>query len=219
MMGTEAALAEAIAQSLINAGAALALTTATPDPDQAFSLQRLAKRLSTPARKVTAESIDMANGANVQVAIRKQAKELGGLDIMVVAPDLRLPMPAERMGDADWNKIVNTNFSGVFYACRGAAREMARNDPAGGAIIFLTPPKIDQTHEHESAYVASKVGAEALIRSLADEWRLQNIRVNSIIRPADTANAGLVTATAASVLELASEPATTGKIVSLGDRQ
>ena len=217
MMGAENPLTEAIAESLAAAGADLALTTATPDPDQAFSLQRLARRLSNPDRRVTAESVDMANGANIQIAIRKQAKELGGLDILIASPDVHLPMPAERMSDADWTKIVNANLSGAFYACRGAAREMARNDPVGGAIIFLTPAKTEQASEPESAYVASKAGAEALLQSLAQEWRQKHIRVSSIVTPADTADAGLVTTAAARVLELASSD--NRKIVSPQDRQ
>ena len=216
VMGAADAVAEAIGRSLAAAGANLALTTATPHPDQAFSLQRLAKRISRPDHPIQTESIDMANGANVQIAIRKQTKDLGGLDLLIAAPEFHLPLAAERMNDADWTKVINTNLSGVFYACRGAAREMGRNDPPGGSLILVTTPINEPAQSQEAAFAAAQAGAVVLIQTLAQEWQQKNIRVNLVAKPADP---GFAAATAAAVLEIATSSTTTGKIVSLGDRQ
>ena len=214
IMGASDSLALAIAQPLTSSGAALALTTATPEPDQAFSLQRVAKRISTPGHQVLTESVDMANGSNVQIAIRKQVKDLNGLDLLIAAPQFHLPVRAERMSDAEWSKVVNTNLSGVFYACRGAAREMAKNDPEGGAIIVVTAPSGENIAADESAYWAARAGVEALTLSLAREWRDRNIRVNLVALATDAAESRLTATTAATVLNVVVDSATTGLIFS-----
>jgi NAD(P)-dependent dehydrogenase (short-subunit alcohol dehydrogenase family) len=181
-MGAASAIAETVAVALAEAGADVGLTTAAPDAEAAFALRRITRQVEALGRTAIAESADMTIGTGVQVAVRHASKQLGGLDLLVVAPDLRLVKPAERLTDADWSRVLNTNLSAVFYACRSAARELQNNDPPGGRIVVLTTA-LDDPAPGEAAYFAAKAGVEALVRALAAEWRERGVIVNAVALP------------------------------------
>ncbi len=179
IMGASGAIAETIAVALAEAGADLGLTTATADAEAAFDLRRVTRKVEALGRKAVAESVDMAIGTAVQVAVRQMTKQLGGLDLLIVAPDLRLVRASDRLTDADWNRILNTNLSAVFYACRSASREMQSD---GGRIVVLTTA-LEGPVPGEAAYFAAKSGVEALVQALAAEWQERGIVVNAVALP------------------------------------
>jgi 3-oxoacyl-[acyl-carrier protein] reductase len=182
-MGAARPLASSLALALALGGADVAVSTATADAEEAFTVRRLAKRISDLGRRSLAESVDMSIATNVQVSVRQVAKALGRIDTLVLAPDAPLTRPSERLSDADWARTVNLNLSAVFYACRGVAREMLRQEAAEGAlrgrIVLLTPPLEASPEQQDSAYVAAKAGAIALVQSLGREWA-SSIAVNAI---------------------------------------
>ncbi len=204
-MGAGGAAAQRLALALAAAGADVALTSATPDADEAFALRRLARKIEALGRRSLVESVDMANGASVQVAVRQVAKALGGIDVLVLAAEFHLPRPAERLTDAEWARVINQNLSAVFFACRGAAREMLRQSPAptaaAGRIVVLLPAPATQAQE--AAFAAARAGVAALVAALAREWA--SIAVNAIALPAVPDEAALARAEALA-LQLVSAP-------------
>jgi NAD(P)-dependent dehydrogenase (short-subunit alcohol dehydrogenase family) len=169
--------------ALALSGANVAITSTTPDAEEAFELRRLAKRIGETGRRTMAESIDLSIATSVQIAVRQVAKELGGIDLAIVAADLRLEQkPADRISDADWAKVIGLNLSGVFYACRSVAREMLRTDPlvgtTRGQIIVLTA-EVGATGA-DASYSAAKAGTIGLVKALEREWRPQGILVSTL---------------------------------------
>ncbi len=77
--GAEAGHGPALVRALRAAGARVAITSATTDGAALFTL----KRLAGPGG--AAQAVDLTNPTNVRVATRKLAKQLGGLDVAVVA--------------------------------------------------------------------------------------------------------------------------------------
>lgn len=180
IMGASAELARALALPFAEAGAAIALTTATSDATEAFELRRVAKVVTDLGRQCLVEGVDMSIGTGVQVTVRQVAKALGRIDLLIVAPDLQLPRPVERLSDAEWSKIIGLNLSAVFYACRAVAREMFRQEPAGetrGQIAVLTrTPRPDDG----AAYQAAKAGLGGLVEALRREWREKGISIHLV---------------------------------------
>jgi NADP-dependent 3-hydroxy acid dehydrogenase YdfG len=115
VLGAETAAGKALAAALAVAGARAVLVAASPDPQAAFAVQRLARRAGAAS-----QAIDAANEMAVRVMTRRVAKALSGLDALLFCADL-----GERTADA------------LALACRFAAREMAR---AGGGTIAVAPP-------------------------------------------------------------------------------
>jgi NAD(P)-dependent dehydrogenase (short-subunit alcohol dehydrogenase family) len=182
IMGVPADVAEPIALALAQAGADVALTTATNDAEEAFSLRRITRGVRALGRQSMNESVDMSIGTAVQIAMRQVAKELGGIDILVAGPDLRIDKATERLTDADWSRLLNTNLSAVFYACRSAYREMGGgNTEQGtgnkGAIVILLPPVDDAA---DAGYAAARAGVEALVAGLARQWTASGVSVKAV---------------------------------------
>ena len=76
--GAEAGHGPALVRALREAGAQVAITSATTDGAALFAL----KRLAGPGG--AAQAVDLSNPTNIRVATRKLAKQLGGLDVAVV---------------------------------------------------------------------------------------------------------------------------------------
>jgi NAD(P)-dependent dehydrogenase (short-subunit alcohol dehydrogenase family) len=83
LLGAETGAGKAVASVLAGAGARLAVVAARNDAETAFAVQRLARRLASEDRPVTAQAIDAANEMAVRVMVRRVSKELGGLDAVV----------------------------------------------------------------------------------------------------------------------------------------
>ena len=188
----------------------MGLTSATTEAEEAFAVQRLGRSIGEKGGRAMAEAVDMSLGANVQVAIRQIAKELGGVDVLVTAPALYLSKAAERLTDAEWARVVNLNLSAVFFACRGAAREMLAGERGGRIVVILAPVRPETEALGGAAYSAARAGVRGLVEGLAAEWRGRSIAVNCL-----EVRAGASDAAAARALWLASEEAagTTGQVL------
>ncbi len=214
-MGAASEIGKAIALAFADAGADVALTSATPDAEEAFAVQRLARSIGGKGRRSMAEAVDMSLGANVQVAVRQIAKELGGIDVLAVAAaELNLGKASERLTDAEWARLLNINLSAWFFACRGVAREMMAGEPAAGReadrgrIIVVSTAQRGEDGAVSAAYAATKAGVEGLVEALAAEWR-DRIAVNRLV-----AEPAALDAASERALWLASEAATgkTGEV-------
>jgi NAD(P)-dependent dehydrogenase (short-subunit alcohol dehydrogenase family) len=182
IMGAPADLARALALRFATAGADVALTTATSDAAEAFELRRVTKTVTDLGRDCLIEGVDMTIGTGVQITVRQVAKAFGRIDLLVVASDLQLTRPAERLSDAEWSKLLGLNLSSVFYACRAVAREMFRLEPVNevrGRIIVLTR---QAQPEDGAAYRAAKAGLTGLVEALDDEWASKGVSAGLVVR-------------------------------------
>lgn len=82
------------------------------------------------------------------------------------------------MTDEEWNRIVQTNLSSVFYCCRAAVPDMVVKK--NGKIINISSMWGTSGASCEAAYSAAKSGVHGLTRALAKELAPSNIQVNAI---------------------------------------
>jgi 3-oxoacyl-[acyl-carrier protein] reductase len=78
----------------------------------------------------------------------------------------------------EWDRILNTNLRGVYYAIRAFAPLMIRE--YGGHIINISSLAGKNALPKGAAYAASKWGLNGLTYSVAEELRSQNVRVSVI---------------------------------------
>ena len=78
----------------------------------------------------------------------------------------------------EWDRILNTNLRGVFYAIRAFASLMIR--AYSGHIINISSLAGKNALPNGAAYAASKWGLNGLSYSMAEELRGHNIRVSVI---------------------------------------
>jgi NAD(P)-dependent dehydrogenase (short-subunit alcohol dehydrogenase family) len=79
---------------------------------------------------------------------------------------------------ADWDRVMNTNLRGVFYAIRAFAPAMieARN----GHIVNISSIASKNPLPGGAIYATSKWGLNGLSYSLAEELRVHNVRVSVV---------------------------------------
>lgn len=82
------------------------------------------------------------------------------------------------MSDEEWNEVMQTNLSSVFYCCRAAIPRMVSKKQ--GRIINVSSMWGVSGASCEAAYSASKSGVNGLTRALAKELAPSNIQVNAI---------------------------------------
>ena len=82
------------------------------------------------------------------------------------------------MEPEDWQQVINTNLSSLFYTCKFAVPSMVSGKQ--GRIINISSVWGEHGSSMEVAYSASKGGVNAFTKALAKELGPSNITVNAI---------------------------------------
>lgn len=82
------------------------------------------------------------------------------------------------MSDSQWNRVIQTNLSSVFYCCRAAIPPMVSRKK--GKIINISSMWGTNGASCEAAYSASKAGIHGLTQALARELAPSNVQVNAL---------------------------------------
>ncbi len=128
---------------------------------------------------------DMTSEASIMALFEQIDKLVGPVDLAVnnagvVGHGERIDeMPTE-----EWNRVINTNLSGVFFCCREESKRMIARGQ-GGAIVNVASVAGLTGFYRATAYVASKHAVNGLTKAMASDLAPFNIRVNSI-NPANT---------------------------------
>ncbi|MEE8520544.1 MAG: SDR family NAD(P)-dependent oxidoreductase, partial [Gemmatimonadota bacterium] len=78
-----------------------------------------------------------------------------------------------------WNRVIDTNLTGVFYSCREAIPELKKR--GGGWIITIGSVAGRYTMPGGTAYNASKWGLRGFTEALMLDVRHHGIRVSTIM--------------------------------------
>lgn len=104
-------------------------------------------------------------------------ERFGGVDVWIcnagVSPAVA---PVTDTAPGTWREIVDVNLTGTFLGARAAATALRR----GGRIIVTGSVLGDRPRGGLAAYAASKGGAHALVRALAQELGPRGITVNAV---------------------------------------
>ena len=82
------------------------------------------------------------------------------------------------LSDEDWDRIIRTNLSSVFYTCRAVLPSMISKK--SGKILNVSSMWGRVGASCEVAYSASKAGVQGLTQALAKELAPSNIQVNAV---------------------------------------
>jgi NAD(P)-dependent dehydrogenase (short-subunit alcohol dehydrogenase family) len=101
---------------------------------------------------------------------------MGGLDILVNNAGVEQVAPSLTVSEEIWDRILDTNLKGAFFAAQAAAQLMT----SGGAILNLCSLTSTRGIATAVPYGSSKAGLLGMTRALAVEWAPLGIRVNAI---------------------------------------
>lgn len=121
---------------------------------------------------------DVSNEQEVTAAVENIEHTVGAIDILVNNAGIIKRTPLLEMPLADWEKVINTDLTGVFVMSKHVAKKMLARER--GKIINVCSMMSELGRNSVGAYAAAKGGLKMLTRNMATEWAKYNIQVNGI---------------------------------------
>lgn len=122
---------------------------------------------------------DLGQVEEIRRLIKTGVEHFGRLDILINNAGLETHAPFWEATEADYDKVLNVNLKGVFFA----AQEMTRHLMATkrrGKIVNISSVHEELPFPNFAAYCASKGGVKMLTRNLAVELGPLGITINNI---------------------------------------
>jgi 3-oxoacyl-[acyl-carrier protein] reductase len=177
--GAGRGIGAAIARELARRGAQAVLCGRTP-----ARLIETANHIAQDGNRAEVAECDVTLLASVEAVASRVAEKFGRVDILVNNAGIGgFGSPLHQLAPDAWDRILDTNLRGVFYAIRAFAPAMVR--ARSGHIINISSIAGKNALPNGAAYAASKWGLNGLTYSVAEELRAHNIRV-SVICPGST---------------------------------
>ena len=161
----------AIAQALTACGATAVITARDE-----HHLEQARERIGAGTLAIAA---DVRNADEAERAISETVQRFGGLDVLVNNAGVGVFANVADMSPSDWQNVLETNLTGVFYCCRSAIPHLRRR--GAGWIINVSSLAGKNAFAGAAAYCASKAGLNAFSEALMQEVRHDNIRVSYIM--------------------------------------
>ncbi len=168
--GASGGIGGAIAKALHGRGAAVALSGTRVD-----ALEALANDLEQRTHVVPAD-LGQA-GAEADLA-RDATAAMGRVDILVNSAGLTRDGLMVRMGDEDWQRVLDVNLGAAFRLTRACLRGMMKN--RWGRVISIASVVGVMGNPGQANYVASKAGLIGMTKSLAQEVASRGITCNCV---------------------------------------
>jgi 3-oxoacyl-[acyl-carrier protein] reductase len=157
----------AIALGLAEAGADVAIVSATMDGDEVMEAKRIAKAVEARGRKAISQGWDVTLPTNVQVGLKQIGREFGQPSLIVYNADAALAKPIEKTTDSEFARVQAVNQSGAYYSARSFLKELAGGEAA--RMVFVTSVFAERGIENMSAYTTAKAGVIGLSAALSQE--------------------------------------------------
>ncbi len=129
---------------------------------------------------------DVSKEEEVKKMFSQTISQFGTVDILVNNAGLQRDAPFTDMTLEQWNYVLSVNLTGQFLCAREAIREFLRRgiipekSKAAGKIICMSSVHEVIPWAGHANYAASKGGIMLMMKSIAQEFAGQKIRINSI---------------------------------------
>jgi len=172
--GASRGIGNVIAMQLAEAGYNLAICGTT-----AATIEKAADAIRQKTGvEVYAQAVNVADKEAVQAFVQDTAKKFGRLDVLVNNAGITRDNLSMRMKTDEWQQVIDTNLSSVFFAMQAALKPMMK--ARFGRIINVSSVVASMGNPGQLNYCASKGGIDAMTRSLAREIGSRGITVNAV---------------------------------------
>ena len=173
VFGGTSGLGKSIALGFAEAGADV-----VPVSRRAEEVQKTAGEIRALGRRTMELTADVTRREEIQRVIDRMRAEMGRIDILVNSAGTTKRAPSLEFADEDWNRVLNINLNGTWYACQMVGRVM--KEQMYGRIINLASIGAFLSLHEVTAYCASKGAVAMMTRCLGAEWVKYNITVNAL---------------------------------------
>jgi len=168
--GASSGIGLAGAVALAEAGAELVLAARRAD-----LLAELAAALADQGWKASILPLDVADIPAMQAALA----EAGPFDILLNSAGLARHSPASNTTEADFDAVSDINIKAAYFLAQAVANGLiAAGKP--GSLITISSQMAKVGGIDRAVYAATKHAVEGFTKSMAIEWGMHGIRVNTI---------------------------------------
>jgi NAD(P)-dependent dehydrogenase (short-subunit alcohol dehydrogenase family) len=172
--GAGRGMGRAVALGLAKEGAQVVVA----ELDQPFADQVVAE-IEAAGGRALAVTVDIAVVDAVRSLFKQSVDAFGTVDILVNNAGIGIAKPLVEYTEADWNRQLDVNLKGMFFATQEAARLMIPKR-RGKIVNFASTAAFVSSSTPETAYDISKGGVRQLTISVAAELAPHNINVNAV---------------------------------------
>ena len=142
------------------------------------SANSLEKELSNYGVKVKSYQSNAADHKESQDLVENVLSDFGSIDVLVNNAGITKDNLLMRMGEEDFDKVIEVNLKSVFNMTKAVQRTMLKQRK--GSIINMSSVVGVKGNAGQSNYAASKAGIIGFSKSIALELGSRNIRSNVI---------------------------------------
>jgi len=171
--GAGRGIGRGLALAFAEAGADVALNART-QPE----LAAVAREIEALGRRAIVLQGDVSSAKSARDAVERAIGELGQLDVLLNAAGTAVRGPAEDVTEDQYDRMLNVNLRGTYFACQAAGRHMLER--GSGSIVNIGSLTTSFGLPLRSVYAATKGAVGQLTKTLAVEWAGRGVRVNCI---------------------------------------
>ena len=138
----------------------------------------VAEEIESSGGSAEAHALDVSDASAVEKTCEALLEKHGLINILVNNAGITKDNLVFRMGEEDWDAVLNTNLKSVFTFTKYLARPMTRK--RWGRIINIASVIGLTGNAGQANYSAAKAGIIGLTKSLAKEFAARNVTVNVV---------------------------------------
>lgn len=167
-------LGKAFAQMFARMGGRVAVASRSAD-----HLQAGVDAVEAAGGRAIGVALNVRDPDSIPLAFDRVEQELGGVTILINNAAGRFVAPAEDTSPKGWRAVVETVLDGTFYCSKELHRRcVARGQ--GGVILNIGATYAFDGGPGSAHSAAAKAGVNNLTQSLAVEWAVDDVRVNTL---------------------------------------
>jgi 3-oxoacyl-[acyl-carrier protein] reductase len=171
--GAAQGIGRAIAETLANAGADIAVA----DLDPGRSQETVAAVKSTGRRALNIK-VNVAEWADTKAMVDQVLKEWGRVDILVNNAGITRDGLLLRMQEEDWQLVLQVNLNGTFHCTKAVLQPMTKQ--RAGRIINIASIVGVMGNAGQANYAASKAAVIGFTKTVAREYASRQVTVNAV---------------------------------------
>ncbi len=171
VVGGTSGIGRVIALGLAEAGADVIATARRKE-----QVDQVASEIEGMGRRSLRITSDVLDRASIERVLASAIAAFGKVDILVNSAGITKRAPTHSFLEEDWNRVLETNLTGVLRACQIFGPHM--RERRYGRIINIGSLSSFIGLYEVTAYSASKSAVRSLTQSLAIEWAPDGVCVN-----------------------------------------
>jgi 3-oxoacyl-[acyl-carrier protein] reductase len=152
--------------------------------------EEVRERIESSGGACVIKGFDVARKQQVLQAVNEVSEEVGPISILVnnagavraepPTTHLGFLQPITTMADEDWERVIATNLTGVYYCTKAVVTIMLKRRLPQGRIIHIGSVGGDTGNAFLTHYSATKAGLVGFTKALARELAAKNITANVV---------------------------------------